>query len=86
MGGALTILAALRVPEMDAGACFYGIPPLDVAELQKIKISLICHFATKDDWCTPDKINELEAALKQSKTPCRKHRSNSTATTRNTPS
>ena len=27
MGGALTLLAAGRVPEMDAGACFYGIPP-----------------------------------------------------------
>jgi carboxymethylenebutenolidase len=67
MGGALTILSALRVPEMDAGACFYGIPPLGIAELRKIKIPLICHFANKDDWCTPAKVNELEAALKQSK-------------------
>jgi carboxymethylenebutenolidase len=67
MGGALTILAALRVPEMDAGACFYGIPPLAAGELLKIKIPLICHFANKDDWCTPAKVNELEAALKQSK-------------------
>ena len=67
MGGALTILSALRVPEMDAGACFYGIPSLDAAELKKIKIPLICHFANKDDWCTPAKVNELEGALKQSK-------------------
>jgi carboxymethylenebutenolidase len=67
MGGALTILAALRVPEMDAGACFYGIPALDAAELKKIKIPLICHFANKDDWCAPAKVNELEAALKRSK-------------------
>jgi dienelactone hydrolase len=29
--------------------------------------ALICHFANKDDWCTPTKVNELEAALKQSK-------------------
>src|SRR5262245_19290081 len=27
MGGALTILAAMRVPETDAGVCFYGVPP-----------------------------------------------------------
>lgn len=67
MGGALTILAALLVPEMDAGACFYGIPPVDAANLEKIKIPLICHFANRDDWCTPAKVNELEAALKQSK-------------------
>jgi len=67
MGGALTILAALRVPEMDAGACFYGIPPLAAAALKQISVPLILHFANTDDWCTPAKVNELEAALKESK-------------------
>lgn len=66
MGGALTILAAVRVREMDAGACFYGIPPLDASELKKIKIPLILHFANKDESFTPAKVNDLEAALKQS--------------------
>jgi len=69
MGGALTLLAALHVPEMDAGACFYGIPPLDAATFKTIQIPLICHFANRDDWCTPAKVNELEAALKESKSP-----------------
>jgi carboxymethylenebutenolidase len=67
MGGALTILAAVNVPEMDAGACFYGIPPLQADAIKKIGIPLILHFANQDDWCTPAKVNELEAALKQSK-------------------
>jgi len=67
MGGALTLLAALRVPEMDAGACFYGLPPVDPVEFKKIKIPLICHFANQDDWCTPARVNELEDLLKQSK-------------------
>ena len=67
LGGALTILSAVRVPEMDAAACFYGIPDLPAAELSKIKIPLICHFANQDGWCTPAKVNDLEAALKQSK-------------------
>ena len=67
MGGALTILAAVRVPEMDAGACFYGLPDLPAAEFKKIKIPLICHFANQDGWCTPAKVNDFEAALKQSK-------------------
>jgi carboxymethylenebutenolidase len=35
--------------------------------LKEIKIPLICHFTNKDDWCTPGKVNDLEAALKQSK-------------------
>ncbi len=67
MGGALTILAAVRVPEMDAGACFYGIPDLSAAEFKKIKIPLTCHFANQDGWITPAKVDALEAALKQSK-------------------
>lgn len=67
MGGALTILSALRIPEMNAGACFYGIPPAQIADPKAINIPLICHFANQDDWCTPAKVNEVEAALKQSK-------------------
>jgi carboxymethylenebutenolidase len=67
MGGVVTILAAVRVPEMDAGACFYGLPDLPAAEFKKIKIPLICHFANKDGWITPAKVNDFEAALKQSK-------------------
>jgi len=47
MGGALTLLAALRVPEMDAGACFYGLPPVDPAEFKKIKIPLIATSRTR---------------------------------------
>ena len=66
MGGALTILAAVRVPEMDAGACFYGLPDLAAGELKKIKIPLTCHFANKDGWITPAKVNDFEAVLKQS--------------------
>jgi carboxymethylenebutenolidase len=67
MGGALTILAATRVPEADAGACFYGIPPAELASVQDINIPMILHFAKHDDWCTSAKIDELEAALKRSR-------------------
>jgi carboxymethylenebutenolidase len=67
MGGAVTIFAAVRVPEMDAGACFYGIPDLPADEIKKIKIPLIGHFANKDGWITPARVNDLEAALKESK-------------------
>jgi len=67
MGGALTILSALRVPEMNAATCFYGIPPAEIADPKAISTPLICHFANQDDWCTPARVNELEAALKQSK-------------------
>lgn len=69
MGGALTILGLLRVPEVDAGACFYGIPPLAAADPGQIKKPLICHFAKRDDWCTPERVDELEQRLKQGGVP-----------------
>jgi carboxymethylenebutenolidase len=66
MGGALTLLSALKVPEMDAGAVFYGLPPIDFGAFRGVKIPMILHFANIDDWCTPAKVSELEAALKAS--------------------
>ena len=67
MGGAVTLLAALDVPEMDAGVPFYGIPPIPYSEFQKITIPLSCHFANRDNHYSPEKVNELETALRKSK-------------------
>lgn len=64
MGGALTIMAAVHVPEVDAAVCFYGIPPADAADPGKIGAPFIGHFAIHDDWCTPAAVNGLEATLK----------------------
>lgn len=66
MGGALTIISAVKVPEMDAGVCFYGIPPAQVADPKKIRVPVIYHFANQDDWCTPAAVDQLEAAVKES--------------------
>ena len=74
MGGALTILSALRVNGVDAGACFYGMPPKAVANPSDITIPLILHFAEQDDWCTPAVVNNLEADLKKSKSQFEIHR------------
>ena len=64
MGGALTILAAVHIPELDAGVCFYGIPPKDAADPRKVRVPLQGHFANTDDWCTPEAVNGLEEDLK----------------------
>ncbi len=64
MGGALTIMAGVHIPEVDAGVCFYGIPPAAAADPAKIHVPLLCHFAKQDDWCTPDAVNALESTLK----------------------
>ena len=63
MGGALTIAAAVHVPEFAVGVCFYGIPPQEFANPANVAMPLQGHFANQDDWCTPDAVNELEATL-----------------------
>jgi carboxymethylenebutenolidase len=67
MGGALTVAAAVHIPETTAGICFYGIPPQEFADPAKIKIPFQGHFANQDDWCTPAAVDALETAMQGSK-------------------
>jgi carboxymethylenebutenolidase len=64
MGGALTIAAAVHVPEVAAGVCFYGIPPKEFADPARIRVPFQGHFANRDDWCTPAAVDDLERTLK----------------------
>lgn len=64
MGGALTILSALKLSELDGGICFYGIPPAAAGDPGTIRVPLQCHFAEIDDWCTKALVDDLEAKLK----------------------
>jgi carboxymethylenebutenolidase len=65
MGGAVTILGGIRISELAAGVCFYGLPPANVANPAQLRIPLQAHFANEDDWCTPKAVDEFEAALKK---------------------
>jgi carboxymethylenebutenolidase len=64
MGGAVTIIGAAKIPEVNAAVCFYGIPPEAVAKPADVKVPLQGHFAVRDDWCTPAAVDAFEAALK----------------------
>ena len=64
MGGALTIAAAVHVPEVSAAVCFYGIPPAELADPGAIAIPFQAHFANRDDWCTPAAADALENTMK----------------------
>ena len=65
MGGALTIIACVKLPGVDAGVCFYGIPPAEQANANEITVPFQAHFANEDDWCTPASVDEFDATLKQ---------------------
>lgn len=63
MGGALTIAALVHIPDLAAGVCFYGIPPKEFADPTRITAPLQGHFANRDDWCTPQAVDDLKAAM-----------------------
>lgn len=63
MGGALTVIAGVKVPECDAGVCYYGIPPKDQADPSQMKVPFQGHFGTKDEWCSPAAADALSADL-----------------------
>ena len=63
MGGALTLLAAVFVPEADAGVVFYGYPPLEYIDASKIKIPLMAHWALHDAPFPIAKVDDLEKML-----------------------
>lgn len=64
MGGALTVAAAVHVPNLSAAVCCYGIPPREFADPADIRIPFQGHFASRDDWCTPAAVDALEAAMR----------------------
>jgi carboxymethylenebutenolidase len=64
MGGAVTVIGAARIAELDAAVCFYGLPPPDVASGKDVRVPLQGHFASEDDWITPAKVDAFEKELK----------------------
>jgi len=63
MGGALTPLSVVNVPEADAGVVWYGFPPLEYIDASKIKAPLLAHWATEDVPFPIAKVGELEQKL-----------------------
>lgn len=63
MGGAVTVIGAVHVPELSAAVCFYGLPPEGVAAPRDIRVPFQGHFASLDDWCTPAAVDAFEKKL-----------------------
>lgn len=64
MGGALTLLAAVHVPEADAGVVYYGYPPLEYIDASKIRMPLLAHWALDDAPFPIAHVDKLEAMLR----------------------
>ena len=92
MGGALTLLSAVNVPEADASVVWYGYPPLEYVDASKIKAPLMAHWATQDAAFPIGKVDELEKKLRDAGVSFEFHRydakhafANETADSKNLP-
>jgi carboxymethylenebutenolidase len=63
MGGALTLLSAVNVPEADAAVIWYGYPPLEFVDASRIAIPLLGHWATDDAAFAIAGVDQLEIKL-----------------------
>ena len=74
MGGALTLLSAVNVPEADACVVWYGFPPLEYVDAKKIRAPLLGHFAIHDVPFPIAKVDELEKKLREANVKFEFHR------------
>jgi carboxymethylenebutenolidase len=74
MGGALSILAAVFVPELDAVVDWYGVPPEEAADTRTIKVPLQGHFARRDAFFPIAQVDALEKRLRAAGVPHEFHR------------
>ncbi|RAS35388.1 dienelactone hydrolase family protein [Paraburkholderia bryophila] len=74
MGGALTLLALSNIPEVAAGVVWYGFPPLDYIDASKIKVPVIGHWATQDQFFAAETVDALEKKLTEANVDVEFHR------------
>jgi len=92
MGGALTVLSAVNVPELDTAVIWYGFPPLEYVDASKVKVPLMGHWAKDDAFFPIDNADELEKKLRDAGVRLEFHRydakhafANETADSKNMP-
>ena len=69
MGGALTVLSACNIPELDAAVVWYGYPPLEYLDAKAITKPIMAHWATHDEFFALSGVEQLEAKLSDAGTP-----------------
>ena len=65
MGGALTVLSACNVPELDGTVVWYGYPPLEYVDAAAIQKPMMAHWALHDDFFSITGVDQLEEKLQQ---------------------
>jgi carboxymethylenebutenolidase len=92
MGGALTVLSSVFVPESDANVTWYGYPPLEYVDAGAIKAPLLGHWAMHDQFFAIEGVDALAKKLEDAGADFEFHRydakhafANAKSATRNLP-
>ncbi len=64
MGGALSILSAVYVREVDAVVDWYGVPPAEAGDTRTIAVPLQGHFGLRDAFFPLSQVEALEKRLR----------------------
>src|SRR2546421_1310302 len=65
MGGALSLYAASKNPQVGACVVFYGIHPNIKPDLENLEAPVLGIYAEKDSFVPPEAVRELEGKLKE---------------------
>ena len=63
MGGALTVLSACNVPELDGTVVWYGYPPLEYVDAKAISKPMMAHWAIHDEFFAISGVDQLAVKL-----------------------
>ena len=63
MGGALTLFATSRLPELGAAVVFYGIPDPEHTDFRAIGCPVLGHFARRDGWAPVERAEVVRDAV-----------------------
>jgi hypothetical protein len=58
VGGALTVLSACFVPELDATVVWYGNPPAEFVDANNITKPMMGHWSMQDEFFSPAGVDE----------------------------
>jgi carboxymethylenebutenolidase len=65
MGGALSLFAASKNPQVGACVVFYGIHPKVEPDFDSLRAPVLGIFAGKDEFVTPDAVRALEETMRE---------------------
>jgi len=63
LGGGVALYAASLLPELAACVPFYGLGGR--TDPSRIRARVLGHYANVDDWCSPARVDAMEAQLRQ---------------------